>query len=94
MIRIDSKTLLDLEFPSVLAQISTVAITDLGKQRIADISPFSSEKNITPELHRVKEFTASFESDNVIPNHGFEAISKELQMLGIENSTLEVSGFR
>lgn len=94
MIRIDRKTLDDLEFPVVLQQVSDFCSTEPGKKEVLNIVPFSDSENIKPELHRVKEFTASFESDSPIPHHGFDPIFKELQLLDIENSTLEVSGFR
>lgn len=94
MIRIDKKTLEDLEFPTVLLQVSGFCITDPGKEAVLAIVPFVASEEITPELHRVKEFVASFEGDNAIPNHGFEPVFKELQMLDIENSTLDTSGFR
>ena len=94
MIRIDKKTLEDLEFPSVLEQVSNFAITGPGKEKVVSITPYESPEDIAPELFRIKEFTASFEGDNPIPNHGFDPIFKELQLLDIENSTLEVSGFR
>ncbi len=94
MIKIDKKTLQDLEFPTTLQQVSSHCITELGKEAALGIVPYKSEEEIKDELHRVREFTASFENENGIPNHGFEAISNELKLLGIENSTLEVSGFR
>jgi DNA mismatch repair protein MutS2 len=94
MIRIDKKTLEDLEFPTVLKQISNFCITEPGKEKVLSILPFKDFNDIKPELQRVKEFTASFEGDTRIPNHGFDAIFKELRLLDIENSTLETSGFR
>ncbi len=94
MVRIDTKTLQDLEFPMVLQQVSNHCITELGKVSVLKTTPFSDTEESIAELYRVKEFTASFENDNGIPNHGFEAITNELKLLGIENSTLEVSGFR
>jgi len=94
MVRIDQKSLEDLEFHLVLEQVSELAITDLGKESIVSIVPFSSEKDIEPELLRVKEFTASFSFDNPIPNHGFDTIDRQLMMLEIENSVLTISGFR
>ncbi|MGJ8666030.1 MAG: endonuclease MutS2 [Patiriisocius sp.] len=94
MIKIDKKTLEDLEFHAVLEQVSQYSITAPGKQRVIETQPFSDQSDIEPELHRVKEFTASFGSDSPIPNHGFEPIFKELQLLDIENSILETSGFR
>jgi len=94
MIRIDKKTLEDLEFPTVLKQISNFCITEPGKEKVLSILPFKDFNDFKPELQRVKEFTASFEGDTRIPNHGFDAIFKELRLLDIENSTLEISGFR
>ncbi|RMA64257.1 endonuclease MutS2 [Ulvibacter antarcticus] len=93
-IRIDKKTLEDLEFPSVLQQVSDFCITNPGKEKVLSITPFLTSEEIEPELQRVKEFSVSLDGDNQIPNHGFEPIFKELQLLDIENSTLEVSGFR
>ncbi len=94
MINIPKKALESLEFPLVLQQVSSFCITELGKEKTLAILPFSEEESISSELHRVKEFTASFNSDSPIPNHGFESISRELHLLSIENSTLEVTGFR
>ncbi len=94
MIKIDVKTLEDLEFPAVLQQVSSFCITAPGKERVLAIKPFDDVQYIKTGLEQVKEFTASFGSDSPIPNHGFEPIFRELQLLDIENSTLDVSGFR
>ena len=94
MIHIHHKTLESLEFPLVLQQVSSYCITQLGEDKALSIVPFSKIEEIKPELERVKEFSASLSGDNGIPNHGFEAIEKELFLLDIENSTLEVIGFR
>lgn len=92
--RIDSKTLEDLEFPSVLRQVSEFCVTEPGRENVLSIVPFQEFAEIEPELQRVKEFTASLDGDNRIPNHGFDPIFRELRLLDIENSTLEISGFR
>lgn len=94
MSKIHSNTLKDLEFETVLLQTAALCITELGSQKVMEIIPSSRIEEILPELKRVKEFTASFQNDNHIPNHGFDPITKELRLLEIENSTLEVSGFR
>lgn len=94
MIRIDKKTLEDLEFHEVLQQVSDFCITESGKDKVINIRPFSSVEDISPELHRVQEFMASLDGENQIPNHGFEPIFKELHLLSIENSSLEKSSFR
>ena len=94
MISIPKKTLESLEFQTVLEQIAAYSVTTLGKKQILKITPFQSPEEVLPELQRTSEFKASLHSDNPIPNHGYEAIDKELKLFSIENSTLEISGFR
>ncbi len=94
MVRIDKKTLQDLEYPSVLQQVSEFCITEPGRIEVLAIEPYKDTESIQPELFRVKEFTASFDNENRIPNHGFEAIANELHLLNIENSSLEIGAFR
>ncbi|MCG2430348.1 endonuclease MutS2 [Aequorivita xiaoshiensis] len=94
MIKIDKKTLEDLEFPTVLNQMSELCVTEPGREQVLSIKPFQEFSEIEPELLRLKEFTVSFEGDNKIPNHGFDPIFRELKLFSIENSTLEISGFR
>jgi len=90
MIKIHEKTLKDLEFFTVLEQISEHAITALGKEAVSSILPFEDEETLRRELNYVNEYLSSFENDNRIPNHGFDSIIKELKLLKIENTYLEV----
>ncbi|QAA80949.1 DNA mismatch repair protein MutS [Aequorivita sp. H23M31] len=94
MARIANKTLEDLEFPAVLKQVSENCVTEPGKEKTLSLVPYPEFSEIQPELLRVNEFLASFIGDNQIPNHGFEPIIKELHLLNIERSTLDISGFR
>jgi DNA mismatch repair protein MutS2 len=94
MITIDHKTLESLEFPEVLEEIASFSVTELGRKSVLTILPFKKLVAIQPELERVKEFLVSLNGENAIPNHGFEAIERELFLLNIDNSTLEISGFR
>ena len=93
-IRIDSKSLEDLELDLVLQQVSDLCITKPGKEKVLAIIPFPSWQECIPELYRLKEFKASLDGDNAIPNHGFDPVFKELHLLDIENSSLEASSFR
>ena len=93
-IRIDKKSLEDLELDLVLEQVSDLCITNPGKEKVLAITPFSSSQENIPELRRLKEFKASLDGDNPIPNHGFDPVFKELHLLDIENSSLESSSFR
>ncbi|MGH1387163.1 endonuclease MutS2 [Kordia sp.] len=94
MIKIHSKTLDDLEFEAVLQQVSEHAVTTYGKQKINATQPFHDKELLLTNLAYVNEYLASFENENVIPNHGFEGISLEIKLLAIENSFLEIQGFR
>ncbi|WP_299123122.1 DNA mismatch repair protein MutS [uncultured Winogradskyella sp.] len=94
MIRIHEKTLKDLEFFTVLNQVSEHTITTLGNKAVLSILPIESEEQLLLELDYVNEYLSSFDNDNRIPNHGFETIAKELKLLKIENTYLEVSSFQ
>ena len=90
MIRIHEKTLNDLEFFTVLEQVSEHTITALGKEAVLGILPIEQEEALMRELDYVNEYLSSFDNDNRIPNHGFDTISKELKLLKIENTYLEI----
>ena len=92
-IHISDKTLQDLEFSTVLEQISTFSISDLGKKQTLEITPFLNKKMVIDELTYTNEYLSSFESDNRIPNHGFDNINDQIKRLKIENSYLEPEGF-
>lgn len=94
MISINTKTLQDLEFQTVLSQVQAFAITELGKDAVTQICPFSEEENLLESLVQTNEYLASFENENVIPNHFFEPISEEIKRLEIENYFLEIESFR
>jgi DNA mismatch repair protein MutS2 len=90
---ITEKTLQDLEFTTVLEQVATHCISNLGKEKTMLIQPISNRKKLFFELNMVNEYVASFENENRIPNHYFEDISEESKRLAIENSFLETDGF-
>ncbi|MGB1231871.1 MAG: endonuclease MutS2 [Winogradskyella sp.] len=94
MINIHEKTLKDLEFFTVLEQVSQHTITALGKEAVLHIKPYAEEHLLLPELAYVNEYVSSFDNDNRIPNHGFESILRELKLLNIENTYLEVASLK
>ena len=91
---IHKKTLQDLEFHTVLEQLSTRCKTELGKERALQIVPLTEIDDIKTILGHTSEYVSSMISDNRIPNHGFDRIDGDLKLLTIENTTLEISGFR
>lgn len=94
MDNINTKTLQDLEFYTVLDQLVLRCGTELGKERALSISPLNTEEAILNSLGQTSEYRSSLENENRIPNHGFDTINAELKLLRIENTTLEINGFR
>ena len=94
MISITEKTLQDLQFPTVLETISAICNTDIGKQKALEIAPFKDKETLMKALMQTTEYVSSFQNNNAIPNHGFDAITYEIKFLAIEDSFLEVGSFR
>ncbi len=92
--KIPEKALTDLEFTTVLQQLSQLTITSMGKESCLSLQPFENKQELILQLESVSEFTASFANENRIPNHGFDDLTSEINLLKIENSVLELEGFR
>lgn len=90
---ITDKTLVDLEFSTVLETIEEFCISDLGRKRVKHIRPITRTLELKSELNQVNEYLSSFENENRIPSHYFEEITKEISLLGIEDSFLEGASF-
>ncbi|EAR13037.1 DNA mismatch repair protein MutS [Polaribacter irgensii 23-P] len=90
---ISKKTLQDLEFSTVLQHISERCISGLGKENVREIQPITGRKQLFTELHLVNEYLSSFQSENRVPNHGFDTITESVKRLKIENSFIETSEF-
>ncbi len=94
MINIHEKTLQDLEFQTVLHQVSEYCVTNLGNLKALEIKPFDEKEELLIALQLTNEYVSSFDNDNRIPNHGFDPITKELQLLRIENTYLETHSLK
>lgn len=90
---ISEKTLQDLEFTTVLHQVAEFCISGLGKERVYETKPIINKNGLFKELHLVNEYVSSFESENRVPNHGFDNIIESVKRLAIENSFLETDAF-
>ena len=90
---ITDKTLIDLEFSTVLETIEEYCISDLGREKVRNIRPIKRSLELKAELKQVNEYLSSFENENRIPSHYFEEITKEISLLGIEDSFLEGPAF-
>ncbi|MBD3889403.1 endonuclease MutS2 [Olleya marilimosa] len=94
MINIHEKTLQDLEFSTVLEQVSEYCVTALGNQKALSILPYKDKETLHNALLLTNEYLSSYYNDNRIPNHGFDTITKELQLLKIENTYLETHSLK
>lgn len=90
---ISEKTLQDLEFSTVLQHISEFCISGLGKEKVFEMKPIQHKKELFTELYLVNEYLSSFQSENRIPNHGFDNIINSTKRLAIENSFIETDAF-
>ena len=88
---ISNKTLQDLEFATVLQHVAEHCITGLGKERVFETTPITYKKGLFKELHLVNEYLSSFQSENRVPNHGFDDVTESVKRLKIENSFIETS---
>jgi DNA mismatch repair protein MutS2 len=94
MNNIPSKSLQDLEYATVLKHLSSRCNTEMGKAAVLELTPFKEKESLNTALNQTNEYLSSFTNNNQIPNHGFEGITKELQLLSIENTQIEITGFR
>ena len=91
---IQPQTISDLEFDLVLDQVSQHALTQGGKAECLAIKPMNRAADIERSLKEVEEFMASIGSDQSFPGHHFDALTEVLHQLSIENSVLELNGFK
>ncbi|TXD51713.1 MULTISPECIES: endonuclease MutS2 [unclassified Polaribacter] len=90
---ISEKTLQDLEFSTVLQHVSEFCISGLGKEKVFEIEPIQNKRELFKELNLVDEYLSSFQSENRVPNHGFDNIIASVKRLAIENSFIETDAF-
>lgn len=91
---ISDKTLQDLEFETILDRIKEYCISELGRKQVLQIKPIDRILTLKEELQQVNEYLASFINENSIPSHYFDEVSKEIHLLGIEDSFLEAKSFQ
>ena len=90
----NTKTLEDLEFHTVLTHLSDLCLTELGKKYALRIEPFKDKENLLLALQQTNEYNSSFDNNNIIPSHYCENISHEIKLLAIENALLEIGSIR
>jgi DNA mismatch repair protein MutS2 len=94
MNKVSKKTLEDLEFPEMRSLLKSRCVTGPGRLLAEELIPFQDQEALLASLGRTQEYLTSLESENRLPNHGFDSIDEELHALRIENSLLPVEAFR
>lgn len=93
MTHITEKTLLDLQFDTVLADVALSCQTEMGAEKVFQIRPFAQSVDTMAALKQTSEYVSSFENNNAFPNHYFDSVTTDLKFLAIEDSFLEPSAF-
>lgn len=88
-----TKTIQDLEFNTVLEQVTEFCSSELSKNVVRQIKPISKPRLLYFELHLVNEYVSSFVNENRIPNHYFDNITEFTKKLSIENNFLEIDSY-
>ena len=94
MKNISKKTLEDLEFYQILSLASKKCSTEVGKKEILATEPRNLILEVEELISKTNEYFHSFEIEKQIPNHGFEDAYYEISLLSVENSKIEIEGFR
>ncbi len=89
---IQQEDLNELEFPTLLAEISPFAFSPKIAKEIEELRPFNRE-DAEISLKKTAEFLSSFESENIIPFNEYEDIESDLNLMLIENFRLETASF-
>ncbi|MBS1570788.1 MAG: DNA mismatch repair protein MutS [Bacteroidetes bacterium] len=90
--KIQNSDLLELEFPTLLSEITPYAFSSKIAESINRLQPLPLEM-ATIALQKTSEYLTSLESDNAIPFDEYDDILAELKVLPIENYRLENAGF-
>lgn len=82
-----------LEFDFVLQRVAQHTATPGGRKRVLALAPHASRESVTPELTKVNELLAIYQSKRSVPALGFEPVEEPLSILHIKNAVLEAQQF-
>jgi DNA mismatch repair protein MutS2 len=93
MILFDEQTLSDLEFPLIQSWLQNFALQKTAFNRLRELKPIGNFSVLRVELDKLNEFVAIKRVGEFFPALDFEEIEKEIKLLGIHNSVIELEGF-
>jgi DNA mismatch repair protein MutS2 len=83
-----------LEFDRIRERLKVHASSDLGKQLVGEITPFTDLVQLSDELGRVSECKLILEADDPPPLDGIKDIRASIQKAGIEDSYVSAPELR
>src|ERR1041384_2306058 len=86
-------SLLSFEFEKIKELVSCHCIGPLGKKKIGEIKISSDLDEINCLLNKTNEFKKLITASEIFPTDNYKDLSKELNLLKIENSVLEHGHF-
>ena len=89
---INKEDLSELEFPTLLSEISPFAYSPKTREKILQLRPMEIDE-AEVSLKKTAEYLSSFESANAVPFDEYEDIESELKLMLIENFRLENAAF-
>lgn len=93
MILFDEQTLTDLEFPLIQVWLQNFALQKTANNRLQALKPIGNFSVLRKELDKLNEFVTIKRVGEFFPALDFEEIEKEIKLLGIHNSVIELEGF-
>lgn len=89
----DEKTAIDLEFDQIREMLSEMCITDTVAGKLSSLQPFRDPQRIKYELSLSHDLQLIRNRGLSFPRIEFQELKKEIRLLGISSSVLELEGF-
>lgn len=93
MVFFDEKTASDLEFDLIRKILSDVAVTQTVSDRLLRLQPYRDQKEVEHRLNLAHELQLIRNRGLQFPRMEFEELNKEIRLLQINASVLELEGF-
>ena len=88
----DEQTAIDLEFDQIRGWLSGFCKTESASSRLGKLQPYRSSKEVIRRLDLVHELQLIRNQGLTFPRMEFNELKKEIRMLGIQGSVIELEG--
>jgi DNA mismatch repair protein MutS2 len=88
----DEQTALDLEFDQIRSWLSGYCKTETAASRLAKLQPYRSSREVVRRLDLVHELQLVRNQGLTFPRMEFRELNKEIRLLGIQGSVIELEG--